>query len=214
MCLQGGVQGASLLGHVGIVESINKNGSFITSNLNWQPRPRQIMSVKHTSGPGVSFLYNPTKTHPQAGKQPSTTTFARGACKDTTTAPGTHDPCLNCGKPGSAAYNQCHAALAAKVGSVPPCAKPCIAQNQKEVSDAVKTAASTAASGLSIDVSIFKPANDFFAHLNALMSNPVRLIKGFLGVLMIAAGLYLLVQIMVPGQIKTAVKTVAKVAAL
>jgi len=32
------------------------------------------------------------------------------------------DPCTNCGAIGSTAYTQCHAALAAKIGAVPPCA--------------------------------------------------------------------------------------------
>src|SRR5258708_37564800 len=56
MCLQGGVQGASPLGHVGVVESVNSDGSFVSSNLNWQPHPGQILSIKHTPGKGVSFL--------------------------------------------------------------------------------------------------------------------------------------------------------------
>ncbi len=42
---------------------------------------------------------------------------------------GTKDCCLDCGAKGSAVYNKCHAALAAKVGSVPACANNCIAAN-------------------------------------------------------------------------------------
>jgi murein DD-endopeptidase MepM/ murein hydrolase activator NlpD len=50
--------------------------------------------------------------------------------------PGSSDPCLGCGKQGSAAYNTCHAALAAKVGSVPACAQTGIAANQQQIAQA------------------------------------------------------------------------------
>lgn len=51
--------------------------------------------------------------------------------------PGSGDPCLGCGDKGSAAYMTCHAALAAKVGSVPDCAKAGIAQNQSQLQSAL-----------------------------------------------------------------------------
>jgi hypothetical protein len=50
--------------------------------------------------------------------------------------PGTDDVCLGCGPVGSAAYITCHMAVAAKVGSVPDCAKAGIAKNQKDIADA------------------------------------------------------------------------------
>src|SRR5260221_1088883 len=56
MVLQGNVQGASPLGHVGVVESINNDGSFTSSNLNWQPHPKQVTNIRHVPGKGVSFL--------------------------------------------------------------------------------------------------------------------------------------------------------------
>lgn len=51
--------------------------------------------------------------------------------------PGTSDPCLGCGAVGTAAYAQCHAALAAKVGSVPACANAGIQQNQSQIGDCI-----------------------------------------------------------------------------
>jgi len=53
---------------------------------------------------------------------------------------GTSDPCLACGPVGSAAYTQCHAALAAKVGSVPACAQAGIAANSPVSRPAVQDA--------------------------------------------------------------------------
>jgi hypothetical protein len=45
------------------------------------------------------------------------------------------DPCLNCGAIGSLEYTQCHAALAAKIGTPPPCAQSAISSNQQVVQD-------------------------------------------------------------------------------
>ena len=89
MCLQGGVQGASLLGHVGVVESINSDGSFITSNLNWGPNFKAITNVKHTPGNGVSFLSVPGKTlPPEPPKPPAPGTTPPASASDTTAGLG------------------------------------------------------------------------------------------------------------------------------
>lgn len=56
---------------------------------------------------------------------------------------GTGDPCLGCGPVGSSAYTSCHAALAAKVGSPPPCAQSGIQQNQQQIAQAVTDPAGT-----------------------------------------------------------------------
>ncbi len=101
--------------------------------------------------------------------------------------------CLGCGAKNSKPWQDCvdqfHRSKA-----YPPCAKP------KQVPG--------------IDLSIFKPLNDFFAKLNTLIANPMRLAKGMLGVLLIIAGLYLLIQTLLPGQLKDLAGTVAKAAAL
>jgi surface antigen len=68
ICLQGFAgQGAnSLYGHVGVVESVNSDGSVVTSDMNWtDPNAAIITSVQglpirkvtFSPGPGVSFLY-------------------------------------------------------------------------------------------------------------------------------------------------------------
>ena len=62
--------------------------------------------------------------------------------------PGTIDPCLNCGPVGSDAYSQCHAALAAKVGSPPPCSQKGIQQNKTDIAQAVADPAGTLLSQL------------------------------------------------------------------
>lgn len=60
--LQGGVQGASwAYGHVAIVESINADGSVHTSNWNWNGMPAYTTYVDFTPGPGVSFVWAPSK---------------------------------------------------------------------------------------------------------------------------------------------------------
>lgn len=69
MCLQPFVQGAFALGHVGIVESINGDGSVETSNLNWQPHPKEIVTVQHMPGVGVSFL-SINEGSPTSGNNP------------------------------------------------------------------------------------------------------------------------------------------------
>jgi surface antigen len=59
MVLQPGVQGASWLGHVAIVESINKDGSVYTSNYNWYNGGGWDILSYYTfhPGPGVSFVW-------------------------------------------------------------------------------------------------------------------------------------------------------------
>jgi len=71
MCLQAFVQGAFALGHVGVVESINADGSVETSNLNWQPHPKEIVTVQHTVGAGVSFLSSSPGTTGTGNNPPS-----------------------------------------------------------------------------------------------------------------------------------------------
>lgn len=60
MVLQPGVQGASWLGHVAIVESINKDGSVYTSNMNWYAGGGWDIMSYYTfhPGPGVSFVWH------------------------------------------------------------------------------------------------------------------------------------------------------------
>lgn len=54
--LQPGVQGASYLGHVGVVERILSNGDFIASNMNWGTYPYSVANVRFTPGYGVTFI--------------------------------------------------------------------------------------------------------------------------------------------------------------
>lgn len=54
--LQSGVQGASGLGHVGIVESVLSNGSVIASSMNWGAHPSAVTDTQFHPGPGVSFV--------------------------------------------------------------------------------------------------------------------------------------------------------------
>lgn len=60
MVLQAGVQFADPeFGHVGVVESINADGTFNTSNLNWGRTAQEKASVQnviHSTGSGVSFV--------------------------------------------------------------------------------------------------------------------------------------------------------------
>jgi surface antigen len=50
------VQGASSLGHVGVVEKILANGHVMTSNTNWGLAPTQVTHVELVPGPGISFV--------------------------------------------------------------------------------------------------------------------------------------------------------------
>ncbi len=54
--LQPGVQGASGLGHVAVVERILSNGHVIASNMAWGAYPLQVTYVEFVPGPGVTFL--------------------------------------------------------------------------------------------------------------------------------------------------------------
>lgn len=54
--LQPGVQGASRLGHVAVVERILDNGHVIASNMNWGQYSRQVTDVEFSPGPGVTFI--------------------------------------------------------------------------------------------------------------------------------------------------------------
>ncbi|SRR5579883_3054112 len=57
--LQAGVQGAGWYGHVAIVESINADGSVLTSNWNWLGNWANETWVTFYPGPGVSFVWYP-----------------------------------------------------------------------------------------------------------------------------------------------------------
>lgn len=54
-----------------------------------------------------------------------------------------------------------------------------------------------------------QPIGDFFTHVGALINDPVRLGKGFLGIVLILAGVVLLVKQLVPPQVAQAVKLAA-----
>jgi surface antigen len=56
MVLQGGVQGASWLGHVGVVERVLGNGRVIASSMNWGSYPGGVTSWSFSNGPGVTFV--------------------------------------------------------------------------------------------------------------------------------------------------------------
>ena len=53
--LQGGVQGAYSLGHVGVVEQIQSDGTVIASSLNWGYHSG-VTNTQFRPGPGVTFL--------------------------------------------------------------------------------------------------------------------------------------------------------------
>src|SRR5712691_5899500 len=55
--LQPGVQGASGLGHVAVVERILSNGHVIASNMSWGAYPYQVTDVEFTPGSGVTFIW-------------------------------------------------------------------------------------------------------------------------------------------------------------
>lgn len=55
--LQPYVQGAGGLGHVGIVEQINANGTISVSNTNWGANPYSVTYTTVTPGAGVAFVY-------------------------------------------------------------------------------------------------------------------------------------------------------------
>ena len=54
--LQGGVQGASWLGHVGVVERVLGNGRVLASSMNWGAYPGGVTTWSFSSGPGVAFV--------------------------------------------------------------------------------------------------------------------------------------------------------------
>ncbi len=56
MVLQPNIQGASGLGHVGVVESVQADGSVIASSLNWGPNYTQVSDFHFYPGTGVSFV--------------------------------------------------------------------------------------------------------------------------------------------------------------
>jgi len=56
LVLQPSVQGASRLGHVAVVEWMNRDGSFIASSMNWGARRAAVTQWKFFPGPGVSFI--------------------------------------------------------------------------------------------------------------------------------------------------------------
>jgi surface antigen len=57
MNFQGGVQGASSLGHVAVVEQVLGNGDVMTSNMNILGHPfGSVVYLKFHAGPGVTFI--------------------------------------------------------------------------------------------------------------------------------------------------------------
>jgi N-acetylmuramoyl-L-alanine amidase len=54
--LQPGVEGASGLGHVAVVERIFRNGQVIASNMSWGRDPWRVTYVEFAPGPGVRFI--------------------------------------------------------------------------------------------------------------------------------------------------------------
>lgn len=94
--------------------------------------------------------------------------------------PGTGDPCLGCGPLGSAAYAQCHAALAAKVGPIPSCAQAGIQQNQQQIGQAITDPITGAIAG------IFQP---FFA---ALPSFGIHIALFFAALMLVIVGMWIL----------------------
>jgi surface antigen len=56
LVLQNGVQGAAYVGHVGIVEQVNADGSVIASSMNWGNHPDAVTNSLFYSGSGVSFI--------------------------------------------------------------------------------------------------------------------------------------------------------------
>lgn len=54
--LQSGIQGASWLGHVGVVEQVEGNGSVIASSMNWGANPWAVSRWQFYTGPGVTFI--------------------------------------------------------------------------------------------------------------------------------------------------------------
>lgn len=58
--LQPDVYQSGALGHVAIVESINADGSVVTSNMNWGAANWDVVTyVTFSPGPGVSFVWHP-----------------------------------------------------------------------------------------------------------------------------------------------------------
>ncbi len=54
--LQPGVQGASFLGHVAVVEQVLGNGRVLASNTSWGANPWAVTDVQFSEGPGVTFI--------------------------------------------------------------------------------------------------------------------------------------------------------------
>ncbi len=54
--LQPNIQGASDLGHVGVVERVLPNEHVIVSNMNWGQSPTTVTDVEFMPGSGVSFI--------------------------------------------------------------------------------------------------------------------------------------------------------------
>jgi hypothetical protein len=56
LVLQGGVQGAGAVGHVGIVENVRKDGTAIVSSMNWGYNRMSVSFALFRPGPGVMFV--------------------------------------------------------------------------------------------------------------------------------------------------------------
>jgi len=73
------VQQASGLGHVGVVERVNSDGSVTAKNLNWGIDPTTPADVKFFPGSGVSFISYPSTSSPGGEKQSNGTGTSMGA---------------------------------------------------------------------------------------------------------------------------------------
>ncbi len=56
LVLQGGVEGAGYVGHVGIVEAVLRDGTAIASSMNWNYHGSSISFSAFRPGPGVAFV--------------------------------------------------------------------------------------------------------------------------------------------------------------
>jgi surface antigen len=54
--LQGGVQGASSLGHVGVVEQVLDSNTVVASSMNWGVNPWSVTRWRFRVGAGVTFI--------------------------------------------------------------------------------------------------------------------------------------------------------------
>jgi len=112
------------------------------------------------------------------------------------------DPCAKCGPKGSQAYSDCIVYIHSNGvnGKMCPAAQEQVNANKSAVDTAVTFGWSN--------------VGQLAQKILSLIEDPVRIIKGVLGVLLIIAGLYLLVQQLMPGEVKQIAGAIRKVVAL